>query len=152
MPFKMVSQGENFSFTSVVFVLNQSKLLYSMYAYMCVYIHIHTHTHTVCHKAILNKYFCWSLYNRLPIIFTLQVSLCLHVYMHTHRLCTRGHLCDRSAKFFRVWSELSTCLPNSTLHCWVLCFCCGFLPLLPPSPSLIFKASFPLRLIHCFVK
>lgn len=123
--------------------------------YVCVYI-LYTHTHpAMCHKAILNKYLCWSLHKRLPTIFSPWVSLCLHVFMHTHRLCTCGHLCDQSAKFFRVSSELSSCLPSLKLYCWALVFCCGFLPISctpnPPSPFRV-KASFPHKLRHFSIK
>lgn len=154
MPLEMVFNGEDFSFTWIFCPESLQAFLKHICTYVCVYI-LYTHKHTAtCHKANLNKYLC-CLYNRLPTIFTSQVSLCLHVFMHTHRLCTCGHLCDQSAKFFRVSSELSSCLPSLKQHCWAWVFCCGFLPIscppILPSPSRV-KAFFPHKLMHCSIK
>lgn len=122
--------------------------------YVCTY---YTHINTLPRaiKQIWINIFAGVCTTDSPQIFNSQVSLCLHVFMHTHRLCTCEHLRDQSAKFFRVSSELSSCLPSLKQHCWAWVFCCGFLPIsgppILPSPSRV-KAFFPHKLMHCSIK
>lgn len=79
---------------------------------MCMHTHI-----TVCHKAILNKYLCQSLYKRPPHnIYSSGKFVFACVYVHTQTL----YMWALKRPKCKVFPELSICLPNFKPPCWVL--------------------------------